>query len=83
MYQCPQQYVAKTVQKYELCCFRAGKSTVRQIQSMGQISGAGAGGDKKRWSMSVHSPSMNFKATDVTINRQKLVKVIKHFKISW
>ena len=32
------------------------------------------------WHQYVHL-SMDFKATDVTINRQKLLKVIKHFQI--
>jgi hypothetical protein len=42
---------------------------------MGQILGEGGGGV---WSQ--YSPlSVDFKATDVTINRQKLLKVIKHF----
>jgi hypothetical protein len=36
---------------------------------------------KKGLIMSVHSPSMYFKATDVTVNTQKILKVIKHFQI--
>ena len=52
----------------------AGKSAVPQIWSVGQILEVGV------WHQYTHL-SMDFKATDVTINRQKLLKVIKHFQI--
>ena len=71
---------AKTVQKYRWCCFRAGKSTVLQTQSMRQIL-RGEGEDGGVWSQFIHI-SVDFKATDVTINRQKLLRIIKHFQIS-
>jgi len=43
------------------------------------VSGADLGGEGG-WHQYIHL-SMDFKGTDVTINRQKLLKVIKHFQI--
>jgi hypothetical protein len=79
MYECPQQNVAKkrTEISVKLCQSRKTNSTSNTVNGADL-----RGGDKKGCSKSVHLPSMYFKATDVTINREKRLKVIKHFQIS-